>query len=107
MTVFAPEPAFAESERIPSTALYTRSFAESVGWIGQRCFKDCASLFSIVLPQQVEFIEEGAFEGCSALETVVLPAALTHVESAAFAGTGLSPDDMAFPESCELAPDAF
>ncbi|HAM14607.1 MAG TPA: hypothetical protein DCP91_01810, partial [Eggerthellaceae bacterium] len=76
-------------------------------WIGQRCFADCAALESVVLPQGLEFVEEGVFENCKALQAVAVSNALTHVESRAFAATGLSRQDIAFPETCIFAPDAF
>jgi hypothetical protein len=60
-----------------------------------------------VLPDGIEFIEEGTFEGCSSLGAVAVPGSLKHVEARAFAGTGLVADDIAFPEDCEIAANAF
>ena len=89
------------------TALENVDIPDSVGWLGQRCFKDCTHLQTVALPEGVEFIEEGMFEGCESLDVVVIPQSITHVESRAFAGTGLAVDDLALPAECAVAPDAF
>ena len=94
--------AFASCEMFDEVVL-----PESVGWVGRRCFKDCVSLFSVALPPHIEFIEEGVFEGCASLDAVVVPNDLSHIESKAFAGTGLAAEDLALPEACQIAEDAF
>ena len=50
--------------------------------IGERTFKGCTSLESIVIPKGVTMICGFAFEGCTSLTTVTLPAGVRNMEHA-------------------------
>lgn len=52
--------------------------------IGERTFKGCTSLESIVIPKGVTMICGFAFEGCTSLTTVTLPAGVKHINYEAF-----------------------
>lgn len=53
--------------------------------VGDRAFKDCKSLKSVVL-EETEKIGNNAFEGCAALETMILSNSLKSIGSDAFKG---------------------
>lgn len=56
--------------------------------IGVRCFQDCTSLTSVVLPSTVTVIRNYAFNGCTALQTFTLQSATPPtISSATFTGT--------------------
>ena len=48
--------------------------------IGERTFKGCTSLESIVIPKGVTMIGSCAFDGCTSLTTVTLPAGVKKIE---------------------------
>lgn len=52
--------------------------------IGERTFKGCTSLESIVIPKGVTMIGSCAFEGCTSLTTVTLPAGVKNIDYEAF-----------------------
>lgn len=56
--------------------------------IGVRCFQDCTSLTSVILPSTVTVIRNYAFNGCTALQTFTLQSATPPtISSATFTGT--------------------
>ena len=52
--------------------------------IGERTFKGCTSLDSIVIPKGVTMIGSCAFEGYTSLTTVTLPAGVKNIDYEAF-----------------------
>lgn len=59
--------------------------------IGERAFRNCTDLASVVIPEGVVSIEMAAFSKCSGLTSVVVPEGVTRIEMAAFSGcTALS-----------------
>ena len=68
---------------IPSTITY-KSKTLTVTSIGDRAFRDCFGLTSIVIPNSVTSIGEYAFYGCSNLTSVVIPNSVTNIGEKAF-----------------------
>lgn len=64
-----------------------RYFA-SVGlkYVGDRWFKDCSGMKSIMLPDSVLTIGSEAFSGCSSLVGIELPASVDNIKDRAFSG---------------------
>ena len=54
--------------------------------IGDRSFKECTSIQSIVIPSSVIKIGEFAFSGCRSLQDIVIPASVTEIGNGAFDG---------------------
>ena len=59
---------------------------DSVTVIGDRVFKWCSSLTSIVIPDSVTAIGDSAFSNCSSLTSIVIPNSVTGIGDGAFGG---------------------
>ena len=73
------ERAFKDCEYLESIVIPDR-----VTFIGKRAFSGCTRLKSIVLPDRVTFIGESAFENCKYLESIVIPDRVTFIGKSAF-----------------------
>ena len=67
--------------RVPETVA-----GETVTEIGPGCFRDCAELTTILLPDTVTVIGKEAFAGCTGLRGLYLPAGTETIGPDAFAG---------------------
>ena len=80
-TKFIGQRAFRYCENIRSIIV-----PESVKSIGYEAFVGCTNFTSAVFPNSVMLIEERAFAGCASLISVNLPEGLTCIKSATFSG---------------------
>ena len=69
--------------RIPATVTIGKNTYQ-VTSIGNKTFKDCTGLQSLVLPEGLEEIGYWAFYGCKNLQTVHFPASLRTIENEVF-----------------------
>lgn len=69
---------------IPSAIEYDGK-TYTVTRIGERAFKDCRDLKSVVIPNTVTCIENQAFYGCDSLSHIVIPESVASIGRAAFA----------------------
>lgn len=53
--------------------------------LGNKLFKDCKSLKSVILPSDITYIDTYTFSGCSALESIIIPSTVTTINANAFA----------------------
>lgn len=60
------------------------SFDSKIKKIGDHCFKDNASLTSVIISDNIEDIESNAFEGCKNLKCLVLGKTVSHIGQCAF-----------------------
>lgn len=66
-------------------------FERDVTIIGDRAFKSCSTLTSMLIPNKVASIGAGAFSGCSSLTSVLIPNKVTSIGGSAFSScTNLS-----------------
>lgn len=72
---------------IPATVSNNGS-TYTVTAIGQRAFRMCTGLTSVVVPQSVHSIGTLAFFGCTALEAIELPSTIDSIASEAFNNCG-------------------
>ncbi|MBP3290555.1 MAG: leucine-rich repeat domain-containing protein [Alistipes sp.] len=77
--------------------LETVVLPSSLTEIGPAVFQSCGKLSSIVLPASVQTIGEGAFAECVSLSSINIPAGVTRIEKDALRNTGLV--SVEFPES--------
>ena len=68
---------------------------------------NCASAYTVHLPDELDVVREQAFKDNAAMEKVVLPEGLEAIEAQAFAGSGLKGIYCADFSSIDIAPDAF
>lgn len=54
--------------------------------IGDRAFRDCRTLTSMLIPNKVASIGDVAFSGCSSLTSVLIPNKVTSIGGSAFYG---------------------
>lgn len=59
---------------------------EEVQFIGPGCFRDCAELTTILLPETILAIDANAFSGCSKLRGLYIPEGVKSIGQDAFAG---------------------
>lgn len=53
------------------------------------CFSECASLKSVILPDQLTSLESYAFEKCTSLNSIDLPDSITSIGNGCFSGSNL------------------
>lgn len=88
--------------RIPDTVA-----GEEVTAIAPGCFRDCAELTTVVLPDSVTQIGRDAFSGCTNLRGLFIPEGCTAIGADAFAGC-ISMEAVYIPGSMEsVASGAF
>ncbi|GEM_PF-1832004 len=71
---------------VESTDQSTYSLNPATVHINGSAFRDCSSMISIVIPENVETIGNYAFQNCSGLTSVVLPEGVTDIGYSAFTG---------------------
>lgn len=59
---------------------------ENIIFIGEQAFIDCNSLSSINFPESIESIERCAFQGCISLNTVIIPNKVKTISAHSFNG---------------------
>ncbi len=69
--------------RIPATVTIGKNTYQ-VTRIGEKTFKDCLGLQSVVLPEGLERIGYWAFYGCNNLKTINIPASVRIIENESF-----------------------
>ena len=75
--------------------------------IDQNAFKNCTSLTSVTIPNNVIRISESAFEGCSGLESVTIPNPSAKIRESAFSNC-TSLESVTLPSSItEISSAAF
>jgi len=52
--------------------------------IPEKCFKDCSSLQSFVIPKEVGVIKKYAFKGCTSIKHIIIPEHIIAIEAGAF-----------------------
>ena len=52
--------------------------------IGNKAFKDCSTLTSVVISEGVTTIENIAFDGCTSLKSITIPNSLTEISGSVF-----------------------
>jgi len=62
----------------------------SITNIGERAFKDCKNLETIIIPSSVTKINGQAFFNCTSLQKLEIPNAVTAIAGEAFRGSGLN-----------------
>jgi hypothetical protein len=88
--------------RVPETVA-----GETVTEIGPGCFRDCAELTTILLPDTVTVIGKEAFAGCAGLRGLYLPVGTETIGPDAFAGC-IAMESIYVPGSIlEVAEGAF
>lgn len=70
---------------IPETITYDGKTFRVTG-IGDRAFRDCASLTSVIMPNSILNIGNEAFLGCSGLTSITIPNEVTSIGDKSFAG---------------------
>lgn len=68
--------------------LQSISFPNSLKYIGDSSFKDCARLKTTILPEQLVSIGKYAFYNCTELTTVSIPESCTSIDDRAFSDCG-------------------
>ena len=58
---------------------------QTVTGLGKDCFRNCAALTTVILPDTIETIGESAFSACSSLRGIYIPEGVTAIEPHAFA----------------------
>lgn len=76
-------------------------FNHPVKKIGDSAFKNCTTLKSIEIPEEVTAIGTSAFTNCSALESVVIPSSVTEIGYTAFSECKKL-TEVTIPENVEL-----
>jgi hypothetical protein len=71
-----------------STALTSATVAEGIDVIGNRTFRRCYELESVVLPSTLTEIASGAFQSCTKLTNITIPAGVTTIGEGAFGECG-------------------
>jgi len=75
-------------------------------YLGTSAFKDCESLQSINIPENIDTIRSRTFEGCISLTELKLPYGLEVIENSAFNGTAVK--EFVLPENLkEIGSNAF
>ena len=75
---------------IPGSVLYAGTTYSVIG-IGNSAFRDCESLYSVILPENMTYIRTHAFYNCSNMTAINIPKRMTSIASSssaysAFAG---------------------
>ena len=84
---------FAKNSKIKS--LDDLKYFKRVNTIKENAFRDCLSLKTVTIPENIKLIEQGAFEGCIELNYVHLPKSLDKISASLFKGcVSLSKVDM-------------
>lgn len=79
---------------------------DTIKRIGNSAFKDCNSLYDILLSNNLAEIGEHAFDGCNNLTSVELPKSLNTLGSYAFANSGIEEIEI-LSNVLEISPDCF
>ena len=58
--------------------------SKKVKKIGEKAFKNCTELTSVIIPEGVTSIGDYAFYGCSRLTSVIIPESVTSIGEGAF-----------------------
>ena len=70
-------------------------------------FRDCSSLQSIYIPENIIYISSDAFDNCSSLQSIYIPESVTRIGSGAFNGCS-SLQSIYIPESIiDIVDDTF
>lgn len=82
--IYVNKEAFCENKRIKTVKLPI-----TLRGFGERVFKNCTALESIVIPDSVDRISESMFYGCSSLKSVGFSPSMEYIMNGAFEKSGL------------------
>ena len=82
--IYVNKEAFCENKRIKTVKLPT-----TLRGLGDRVFKNCTALESIIIPDSVDRINESMFYGCSSLKSVGFGQLMEYIMNGAFEKSGL------------------
>ena len=73
------------SVKIPESITY-EDVTYSVTSIGDRAFRNCSDLTSVIIPNSVTEIRSGTFQGCTSLTSITIPDGVMSIGNSSFYG---------------------
>ena len=87
------------------TSLRSVDLPDNIESIGMYAFEGCSALSNVTLPNGLKTIWSGAFWNCTALKSITFPDSLTKIGTSAFANTGLTA--VTLPASTKISDNSF